>query len=263
MGTMRTPDQERSVAGRFPAAPDGVRPSLPCRWDLTPAEARQEQERLRGRIRICRLPWRRLEVVAGCDVAVSGDRLHAAVLVYHLPTMEPVDSAAAEDACRFPYIPGLLSFREVPVLLQAFAGLRVRPEAVLCDGQGRAHPRRFGLASHLGVLLDLPTVGCAKSRLIGSYREPGKRRGSWADLQDADERIGAVLRTRDEVRPLFISVGHRAAIADAVRLVLACGRGFRLPEPTRRADQEVGRLARQATARAGILRPPTRRGGRR
>jgi deoxyribonuclease V len=142
-----------------------------------------------------------------------------------------------------PYVPGLLSFRELPVLLSAFARLRYVPQAVLCDGQGRAHPRRFGLASHLGVLLDIPSVGCAKSRLIGTYVEPGLMRGAQSPLHDRREVIGTVLRTRDHTRPLFISVGHRITLADAVWLTLQCGGGFRIPEPTRQADITVRKRA--------------------
>ena len=201
------------------------------------------------RVAIARLGTRSVTYVAGCDVAIRGDHLCAAVLVFRLKGLELVDAASAIERTGFPYVPGLLSFREIPVLLAAFTRLRIRPEAVLCDGQGVAHPRRFGLASHLGVLLDLPTVGCAKSRLIGEHEPPGQRRGDWSPLVDRGERIGAVLRTRDGVRPLYVSVGHRTTLSDAVRLTLACGAGFRLPEPTRQADQEVGRMTRGPAAR--------------
>jgi deoxyribonuclease V len=236
-----------------PAPFPGVHPVLASRWDLTVAKARQVQEELRVRVRATRLPRARLEWVAGCDVAIAGDRLVAAVVLLHWPDLEPGPSAAAEGPLRFPYVPGLLSFREIPVLLEAFASLSHRPGAILCDGQGRAHPRRIGLASHLGVLLDLPTVGCAKSRLIGEHEEPGPGRGNQAPLRDGDEVIGAVLRTRDGVKPLYISVGHKVTLPDAVRLVLECGGGYRLPEPTRLADQLVGRLARERARRCYTL----------
>lgn len=218
-----------------------------ARWEIAPAEARAEQERLRGQVRLEPLAVRRLTRVAGCDVAVAGDRLCAVWVVFALPELEVLDRAEAVLPLTFPYIPGLLSFREIPVLRRAYDGLRVRPEAVLCDGQGIAHPRRFGLACHLGVLLDLPAIGCAKSRLIGTHAEPGPLRGARAALRDGPEVIGTVLRTRDHVRPLYVSPGHRARLDDAVRLVLRCHGRFRLPEPTRRADFEVGRLARALT----------------
>jgi deoxyribonuclease V len=191
-----------------------------------------------------RLLSRNLRLVAGCDCAIAGERLCAVVLVFTLPDLERVDAAEAVLPAAFPYIPGLLSFRELPTLLAAFARLEVRPDAVLCDGQGMAHPRRFGLACHLGVVLDLPTVGCAKSRLVGTHGEPGPARGDRVPLRDGTERIGTVLRTRDRVKPLFISAGHRVTRRDAETLVLRCGNGYRLPEPTRQADAAVGRLAR-------------------
>lgn len=214
------------------------------RPDLTPAEAMAAQIGLARLVRRARLPVSQLRRVAGCDVAVAGERLCAVWIVLSLPELQDIDRAEAVVPARFPYIPGLLSFRELPALAAAFERLRHRPQVVLCDGQGIAHPRRFGLASHLGVLLDLPSIGCAKSRLIGTHPEPGRRRGDQTPLRDGRETIGAVLRTREAVRPVYVSIGHRASLADAVRLVLRCGVGYRLPEPIRRADQEVGRLAR-------------------
>jgi deoxyribonuclease V len=261
-------------------AAEGVRPVIAGRFDLSPAEAMREQDRLRGLVRHERLAASRVRLVAGCDCAIAGDRLCAAVLVFALSPiggtasrggmvaggstphvrgtaseagtphgddtagLTVVDAAEAVVPTRFPYVPGLLSFRELPALLAAFARLHVRPDAILCDGQGEAHPRRFGLASHLGVLLDIPTIGCAKSRLIGEHDEPGPLRGDRVPLRDGREVVGTVLRTRDRVRPLFISAGHRVTRRDAEALVLRCGAGYRLPEPTRRADAVVGRLAR-------------------
>jgi deoxyribonuclease V len=204
----------------------------------------REQDRLCELVRRERLPVGRVRLVAGCDCAIAGDRLCAAALVFAVPGLQMVDAAEAVVPTRFPYVPGLLSFRELPALLAAFARLRTRPDAILCDGQGIAHPRRFGLACHLGLLLDLPTVGCAKSRLIGEHDEPGPYRGDRVPLRDRREVIGTVLRTRDRVRPLFISAGHRVTRRDAEALVLRCGAGYRLPEPTRQADVAVGRLAR-------------------
>lgn len=177
------------------------------------------------------------------------ERIAAAVVVVDLTTMETVAAATAESPVRFPYVPGLLSFREVPVLLEAFHALDAPVDAVLCDGQGRAHPRRFGLASHLGLLLDLPTVGVAKSRLVGEAREPGRRRGASTRIIHEGETVGRLLRTRDAVKPLWVSVGHEIDLDCAVALVLRCGGGFRLPEPTRRADRIVGDLLRAGSAR--------------
>jgi len=240
---MTAPGSLRREDRREPAP--GLLPVLPCSFDLAPRAAMRLQEDLRRGIRVEPLPARRIARVAGCDVAVAGDRLCASILVFSLPELQLLDAADAEVEAAFPYVPGLLSFREIPALLAACARLRVRPDAIMCDGQGRAHPRRFGLACHLGLLLDMPTVGCAKSRLIGEHREPGARRGDRVPLHDGREVIGTVLRTRDGVRPLYISVGHRARLRDAVDLVLRCGAGYRLPEPTRRADQRVGRRAKE------------------
>jgi deoxyribonuclease V len=220
--------------------PPRSRPAL----DL--ARARRLQERLRARVREEPLP-RPVRLVAGADV--SYDRgsplLFAAVVVLELPHLGLVEVARAQGRARFPYVPGYLSFRELPTLLAAFSRLRVRPDVVLCDAHGRAHPRRFGLACHLGVALDLPSVGCAKSPLVGSWRALGPRHGARAALRDGSERIGEVLRTREGVKPVFVSVGHRTTLADARRLVLACSRGCRIPEPLRAAHLEVNRLRRE------------------
>jgi deoxyribonuclease V len=197
-------------------------------------------------VREAALP-RRLRRVAGADV--SYDRgspvLFAAVVVLDPATWEVIESAGVESRARFPYVPGYLSFREIPPLLDAFAKLSEPPDLVVADGQGRAHPRRFGLASHLGVLLDLPTIGCAKSRLVGEHREPGSRRGASTQLRDGGEVIGTVLRTQDGVKPVYVSVGHRVTLAAARRAVLALAPRHRLPEPIRAAHAEVNRLRRE------------------
>jgi len=140
---------------------------------------------------------------------------------------------------RFTYVPGLLTFREGPAILAALRKLRNRPDALICDGQGIAHPRRCGIATHIGILVDLPAVGCAKSRLLGTYREPGPRRGDRSPITDKGEIVGTVLRTRDNVKPVLVSVGHNIDLVTAERLILACGAGYRLPEPTRLADHLV------------------------
>ena len=195
----------------------------------------------------------RLRRVAGADV--SYDRgspvLFAAVVVLEPATLEVIETVGVEARARFPYVPGYLSFREIPPLLEVFARLSAPPDLVVCDGQGRAHPRRFGLASHLGVLLDLPTIGCAKSRLVGEHREPGPRRGASTRLRHEGEVIGTVLRTQDGVKPVYVSVGHRVTLDAAQRQVLALAPRHRLPEPVRAAHAEVNRLRRECAGGAG------------
>jgi deoxyribonuclease V len=208
------------------------------------AEAREIQQRLRGRVIETDALPARVRLVAGADV--SYDRgspvLFAAVVVLDAQSLEVVEVAAATARASFPYVPGYLSFRELPPLLAAFAKLRTRPDLVVCDAHGRAHPRRFGLACHLGVLTGLPTIGVAKSRLVGEHRAPGARRGAHTKLRDGGDVIGEVLRTRDGVAPVFVSVGHRVSLASARRLVLSLSPRFRLPEPVRAAHAEVNRL---------------------
>ncbi len=218
--------------------------SLSHRWDVTTAEAREIQNRLRSRVRQRGKP-RRVDHVAGVDISIRGERAIAAVPVLRFNDLEIVDLAIVEQQVPFPYVPGYLSFRECPSILAAIEELQVKPDLILVDGQGVAHPRRCGLASHLGVLLDTPSIGCAKTRFIGTHDEPADQAGSYTDLWDHDEDgndelIGAVLRTRDNVKPLYISVGHKLDLPTAIDLVLACGGGYRLPEPTRLAHQAAG-----------------------
>lgn len=181
-----------------------------------------------------------LTTLAGADVSVRGERARAAVVVLALPSLEVLETVAVEGPLGFPYVPGLLSFREVPLLLEAFDRLASRPELVLVDGHGLAHPRRLGIACHLGLELDLPTVGCAKSLLVGEHRPPGERRGARTRLMHRGERVGTCLRTRTSVRPVFVSIGHRIDLARAERVVLAAGAGTRLPRPTHLADRLAG-----------------------
>jgi len=216
---------------------------------MTPsiAEARALQERLRSQV-IARdaLP-EPLRLVAGADV--SYDRgsplLFAAIVVLDAETLEVVEVASTRGRARFPYVPGYLSFRELPPLEAAFARLRARPDLLLCDGHGLAHPRRFGLASHLGVQLGVASIGCAKSRLVGEHRAPGPRRGAHTALRDGGETIGEVVRTREGVAPVYVSVGHRVSLATARRLALRFSPRFRIPEPIRAAHAEVNRLRRE------------------
>lgn len=205
-------------------------------WRNQAAAARALQEQLRHQvIRHDELgPVRR---VAGLDVGfeAGGTLTRAAVVVLSFPELHPLDQAVARQPTTFPYIPGLLSFREVPALLAALADLSVPPDLLLCDGQGLAHPRRCGLACHLGVLTGLPSIGVAKSRLIGSPDPLGPNKGDYAWLWDQGEIIGAVVRTRRSVQPLYVSLGHKISLDTAIRFVLACTTRYRFPETTRRA----------------------------
>lgn len=186
-----------------------------------------------------RLPPR---LVAGVDAAFPdrGRTTRAAVVVMRYPQLEVIEAVTHERPTALPYIPGLLSFRELPAIVGALEQLSHSPDLVLCDGQGRAHPRRFGIACHLGVTTGLATIGVGKSRLCGQHEDPGSDKGSVVDLVDGDEVIGRVLRSRDRVRPLYISIGHRVSLDTAVELVLACTPRYRLPEPIRHADRLAG-----------------------
>lgn len=207
-------------------------------WPTAVSAARALQERLRGRV-IARDRLGKVKYVAGLDVGFEDDgrTARAAVVVLDFPGLVPRAQALARRKVRFPYVPGYLSFREIPVVLAALAKLRVRPDVLLCDGQGYAHPRRFGLACHLGVLTDIPSIGVAKSRLCGEQGAPGRAKGSWTPLRDGAEVIGAILRTRTGVRPLYVSVGHRVSLETAIDIVLRCTTQYRLPETTRAAHR--------------------------
>jgi deoxyribonuclease V len=214
------------------------------RWNLSPKQAIALQLRLAPRVeRRDRLG--EVRTVAGVDVGYDEERgmARAAVVVLSVPALRPVDWAVARAPVRFPYVPGLLSFREIPAALAAFGRLRRMPDLVLCDGQGIAHPRRFGIASHLGLLLDRPTIGVAKTRLVGEHRAPPQRRGAWTPLADSGEVIGAALRTRKGAKPLYVSTGHRVSLATALAWVMACTTRYRLPETTRAAHRLAGGAA--------------------
>ncbi len=210
------------------------------RWDVTPREAIAIQEALAGRIRR-RGSVRDARLIAGADLAfaVGGTRCIAGVVVWDLRAQVVVEQRVAVQPVRFPYVPGLLSFREAPALLAAVQKLQCSPDVFIFDGQGWAHPRRFGLGCHLGLLIDRPSIGCAKSRLIGQYDEPGPERGARSPLMDRGQRVGTVLRTRTGVKCVYVSVGHRVSLPAAEQLVLACCTRYRLPEPTRLADRLV------------------------
>ena len=202
------------------------------------AQARALQESLRGKV-IAGDKLGVVETVAGVDVGFerAGAVTRAAVVVLDFPGLEPREQAIARQPTRFPYVPGFLSFREAPAVLAALEKLRDAPDLLLCDGQGIAHPRRFGIACHLGVLTDIPSIGVAKSRLVGTHGMVPKVKGAWVPLMDAGEVIGAVLRTRDDVKPLYVSIGHRVSLDTAIDYVLRCTTKYRLPETTRLADR--------------------------
>jgi deoxyribonuclease V len=208
-------------------------------WDLTPQEAIQLQRELADRV-VEQDRTGNVQYVAGVDVGFEGERnkiARAAVVVLRFPELVPVDYATARLPVTFPYIPGLLSFREIPVILRAFEQIKVEPDVTVADGHGRAHPRRVGFASHLGLALDRPTIGCAKSVLVGAGPEPKNVRGAWAPLVDRGEVIGAALRTRVNAKPVYVSIGHAVSLERAMELVLACCKGYRLPETTRYAHR--------------------------
>ncbi len=210
-------------------------------WDLAIQEATTLQSRLAAKV-VAETTFdpSAVQTVAGVDVSFQGDVARAAVVVLGFPGLEPVDYALAEVPVSFPYVPGLLAFREGPAVLAALEKLATWPDLFVFDAQGLAHPRRLGLAAHLGVILDWPSIGCAKSLLTGTHDEPGEGVGDWAPLLDGDETLGAVVRTRVRVKPLFVSIGHRVDLVTAVAFVLRCTRGYRLPETTRYAHKVAG-----------------------
>jgi deoxyribonuclease V len=212
-------------------------------WNLSYQQAIELQKRLARRVKHTKLR-KQPETIAGLDCAFSknGEKIIAAVVVLKLPGFELIETTDATRKVTFPYIPGLLSFREAPVCIAAAQKLQNQPDIFMIDGQGIAHPRRLGLAAHLGLFFDKPTFGCAKSRLTGQFDEPKPEKGTYASLKDSDEIIGAVVRTRTNVKPVFISVGHKCLLRDAIKITFACTTKYRLPEPTRLAHQFVSRL---------------------
>jgi len=212
-------------------------------WVKSPGEAVQLQQKLAPMVRIQLPEPADFKLIAGADVSTTfaSRRFWAAVIVLRWPDFEVVEEAYAQREADFPYIPGLLSFRELPVILDAVRQLKTKPDLMFCDGQGLAHPRRFGLACHLGLWLDIPSIGCAKSRLVGSYAEPGPNRGEWSSLEHAGVVVGSVLRTRLRSQPLFISPGHLMAVNASREWALRCSRKSKFPEPIRLAHLAVNR----------------------
>jgi deoxyribonuclease V len=238
-------------------------------WNLTPTEAVELQKELRGKIRIEPLK-QKIDLVAGCDISFNkfSDIVYAGIVVLRLPELELVDSSTVITRTSFPYIPGLLSFREIPALLEAWERLKTAPDVVMLDGQGIAHPRRFGIACHFGLLVGLPTLGCAKTVLRGKYDEPDKKAGSYSLMTDKGETVGAAVRTKDRVAPVYVSVGHLLDLPGAIKLALQCVKGYqasderdtlfdlpsaskskyRIPEPTRQAHLLVNELRRRESS---------------
>jgi deoxyribonuclease V len=218
----------------------------PHNWSVTPSRAVIIQRKLAARIDETR-PRKPLRLVAGADVAFSsgGARCVAAVVLWDLEERTVIEEQIDVRPVTYPYVPGLLSFREAPVVLAAMRKLRATPDGLMLDGHGLAHPRRFGLACHVGLICDLPAIGCAKSRLTGRHREPGRKRGATAALEAEGRIVGTVLRTQDGVRPVFVSVGHKIDLPTAEEVVLCCSTRYRLPEPTRLADRLVAAAKRR------------------
>ena len=216
-------------------------------WNLSYSQAIALQKRLSTRVRFVELK-NRPETIAGIDCAFSKDkkRIIACAVILRLPDFEQIETTSAVKKLTFPYIPGLLSFREAPACLDAVKKLKYKPDAFIIDGQGIAHPRRLGLAAHLGLFFDKPTIGCAKSRLIGSFEGPPLKKGSYSPLKDGREIIGAVVRTRTNVKPVFVSVGNKCLLKDAIKITLDCTTKYRIPEPARLAHQFVSSLRLRA-----------------
>lgn len=233
-------------------------------WNLAASEAVELQKRLREQVRVEPLA-RKVELVAGCDISFNkfSDVVYAGIVVLGLPELRVVDSATAITKSDFPYIPGLLSFRETPALLECWEKLATAPDVVMLDGQGLAHPRRFGIACHFGLLTGLPTIGCAKTVLRGKFDEPDEQAGSYSLMTDKNEVVGAAVRTKDKVAPIYVSVGHLIDLPGAIKLALRCVQGYatnsnaslfetgqqskskyRIPEPTRQAHILVNELRR-------------------
>jgi deoxyribonuclease V len=217
-------------------------------WDLKPEQAIALQTKLASRvIRKSRIRPDDIAAVAGVDAGYCNDKAYAAVVVLNLTDLKVLEKAVTAKTISFPYVSGMLAFREGPVILDALGKLKSPPDLLMIDGQGIAHPRRFGIASHIGLLTDIPSIGCAKTRLLGDYEKPQRTRGSISYLTDGEETIAAVVRTRTAVKPVFVSIGHLMDLNDSIQIILKSCRGYRLPEPIRRADH----LSREQIAYIG------------
>lgn len=220
-------------------------------WNVSVKEAIRIQEVLKDKI-ILKKDFSRFKAIGGGDVAYSknGNRLFGAIAVLSFPHMEVIDMATADGKIIFPYMPGLLSFREGPILIKTFQRLRIKPDVMIFDGQGIAHPRRMGLASHMGLWLDLPSIGCAKTPLLKEFINPEPSKGCFEWIRQEGKKVGAVLRTKEKVKPLFVSPGHRIDLLMSIRLILESCQGFRIPEPLRKAHQASLLLRREASTKS-------------
>ena len=229
-------------------------PPLTHPWDVTPSEAIAIQKQLAPQVER-QNRFKDIKLIAGVDAGFPKDTARAAIAVLTYPALQVIETAVAEIPVTFPYVPGLLSFREAPAILAAFKKLDTTPDLLIVDGQGLAHRRRFGIACHLGLLLDLPTIGSAKSLLVGRHEELPPEAGSTVDLIDKNEVIGAVVRTRANVKPLYVSIGHRIDLPTAIHFILSTTRRYRLPEPQRAAHSTASGYARPAAASPVERRP--------
>ena len=216
-------------------------------WNVSVEQAIRIQEAFKERI-ILKRTLSKVRTIGGGDVAYSknGNLLFGAIVVLSFPDMEILDTAMADGKISFPYIPGLLSFREGPILIKTFQRLRLKPDIMIYDGQGIAHPRGMGLASHMGLWLDLPAIGCAKTPLLAEFISPGPSKGSLGWIRREGKKVGAVVRTKEKVKPLFISPGHRIDLPTSIQLILESCKGFRFPEPLRRAHQASRKMLHRA-----------------
>lgn len=215
------------------------------RWPADIAEARKIQDEYRNKVKIVSLE-KAPNYIAGVDAAFSDDKIIGVACLYKYPEIVPLEDSCAFEKTAFPYIPGYLSFREGPAIIHALRDLKKKPDLILFDGQGIAHPKRLGIASHIGAFLDMPSIGCAKSRLVGEYEEPGGKKGEWSPLSYGGDVVGAVLRTRNGVRPVFVSPGHRIDLKGSVDIVLGCTGKYRIPEPLRRADMISKKMKKES-----------------
>lgn len=205
------------------------------KWPEDITESRKIQETLKKKVKI--IPFKGYPFfIAGVDAAFSGRKVIGVASLYKYPELIPIEDAYAIMEVSFPYIPGFLSFREGTAIIEAINKLKIKPDLILFDGQGIAHPGGIGIATHIGVLLDIPTIGCAKSKLVGEYKEPGIKKGEWSPLKYKDKTVGVVLRTREKIRPVFVSPGHRIDLKESIEIILGCITRYRIPEPLRRAD---------------------------
>ena len=219
-------------------------------WKVSPKEAKSIQLSLKRMLTFhTKIDFSQIRTIAAADISYNrfDDQLYAVVVFVNVPKLNLTDVYSTQAKASFPYIPGFLSFREIPPLLDIFKKISIAPDIIFCDGQGIAHPRGFGLASHLGIILDVPTIGCAKSVLVGKYVEPSLSKGSTSPLLYQEQEVGAAVRTRKGVKPVFVSVGHKLCLDDAVKIILQCSPKFRIPEPLRLAHRMVNEMRKFST----------------